>query len=140
MLSPIMLERSHILVNNLTRYMDANGFQQRQLANLAGISPTTLNNWLRSYSYPEPENLLKLAVALHCEVPDLTETESYQDERKRYLTIVQAALLNAYQTDREFQKVCDISLRLYREKRLSAYVSKLQEYVESYDSETSEKK
>ena len=35
--------------------MDANGFQQRQLANLAGISPTTLNNWLRSYSYPEPE-------------------------------------------------------------------------------------
>ena len=37
--------------------MVANGLQQRQLANLAGISPTTLNNWLRSYSYPEPENL-----------------------------------------------------------------------------------
>ena len=68
--------------------MVANGLQQRQLANLAGISPTTLNNWLRSYSYPEPENLLKLAVALHCEVPDLTETESFQDERKRYLKVV----------------------------------------------------
>ena len=136
MLSQIMLERSHILVNNLARYMASNGFKQRQLAALAGINPTTLNNWMRSYSYPEHENLLKLAAALNCEVSDLTEPESYQDERKRYLTVGQASLLNAYQTDREFQKICDISLRLLREKRLSVYAAKWLEYVESSDAES----
>lgn len=116
--------------------MASNGFKQRQLAALAGINPTTLNNWMRSYSYPEHENLLKLAAALNCEVSDLTEPESYQDERKRYLTVGQASLLNAYQTDREFQKICDISLRLLREKRLSVYAAKWLEYVESSDAES----
>ena len=139
MLSEIMLERSKILTENLNGYMDANGFTQRQLAHLAGIKTTTLNNWLRGQAYPQPENLLKLAKALHCEVSDLTEVKTYQDERKRYLTVGQASVLNAYANDRTFQNICDTSVKLLREKRLSTFAVKWNEYINSPENNQSKK-
>ncbi len=123
MLSESMLERSRILVANLEHYIKANGFAQRELAEMAGIMPTTLNNWMRNRAYPSPENLLKLAKVLGCEVADLTEKETYHDDRKRYLTIGQAAVLQAYTNDRSFQQICDTAIRLLREKRLQSYAA-----------------
>ena len=52
--------------------MASNGFKQRQLAALAGINPTTLNNWMRSYSgcaatpIPNPKTCSNWQ--LHCTV------------------------------------------------------------------------
>ena len=131
MLSGVKLERSKILSKNIKRYLEINGLSQAQLARRAGIKLTTLNNWLRNETYPKQENLIKLAQTLGCSVPDLTESESYLDERKKFLTVGLSLLVNYYSNDKEFQKFCDYSLKLHRENRLHAYALKLYELVES---------
>lgn len=122
--------RKRILSDNIRRYMKANNLTELDLSAQSGIKYTTLNNWICCKTYPGQRNLIKLSAALKCEIPELTENETYQDERKKFLTIGQASILYAYSNDRLFQRICDGLLKFFREKRLAAYAEKILEILE----------
>lgn len=115
--------------------MKANSLSQRQLSVLIGVSYQAINNWLMHITYPNMENLLSLAEAFHCEVPDLIEDAYCLDERKRYLTIGQAILLQNYGENRVFQQICDDLVKHCKDTRFLSYVLKWNELVSAAASE-----
>ncbi len=123
--------RKRVLSDNIRRYMKVNNLTELDLSARSGIKYTTLNSWICCKTYPGQRNLIKLSDSLNCEISELTEKETYQDERKKFLTIGQASILYAYSNDRLFQRICDGLLKFLREKRLAAYAEKFIEILEN---------
>ncbi|HUM82280.1 MAG TPA: helix-turn-helix transcriptional regulator [Lachnospiraceae bacterium] len=117
--------RKDILSENLKKYLDANGFTEKEAALKIGVCPTTFNSWTRRISYPRECNLSKMAEFFHIPTENLTESSLVADQRKRYLTIGASDVLNYYGTDKTFQKWCDLGLKFRREGRLERYFSEL---------------
>ena len=118
---------SAVLSENIRRFLSLNKMTQKMAADLAGIRTTTLNSWILGVSYPREDNLRKLADVFHVDIVDLTGDVEAADERRRYLTIGASDMLSSYNTDKYFQRWCELGLRLRRENRLRAYVQKLEE-------------
>lgn len=127
--------RSQALSENIRRFLFLNQMSQKEAADLAGLLPTTLNSWIRMKTYPREKNLRRLADVFHVDIVDLTGDVEAADERRRYLTIGASDMLANYSSDREFQRWCDLGLKLRRQKRLSKYVRMLEERLEQNDKE-----
>ena len=128
-------ERSLVLSENIRRFLELNHLEQKEAALLAGLRPTTLNNWIRMKTYPRMKNLQKLADAFHVNIAELTGDAEMADERRRYLTIGASDMLAGYSSDRDFQRWCNLGLKLRRKKRLKVYVKMLEELLEKGENE-----
>ena len=126
--------RSLALSENIRRFLSLNQMSQKEAADLGGIRQSTFSSWVRMVSYPREENLQKLARVFHVDIADLTGDVETADERRRYLTIGASDTLSGYSNDREFQRWCELGLKLRRQNRLGAYVKKLEELLEQNES------
>lgn len=68
-----------IAVSNVANLRKQAGLTQRQLADLAGVTETTVRNWENNRSSVEVfERIAKLCNALGCSVNDLVRHESVE--------------------------------------------------------------
>jgi putative transcriptional regulator len=62
-----------LLKSRIGELIEAAGYKKKYIANLLGISPTQLSNWISGRSYPPIDKAFKLAEILGCKVDDLYE-------------------------------------------------------------------
>jgi len=98
-------QRLQMLANNLERRMRDQGMTEFALANVSGVSPRTVGNFLRpanrktqrgtSKSFPSGTlaNLFKLAEALELEASDLLITDA---ARQRFHAAIEAAYIERH--------------------------------------------
>lgn len=56
---------------NLWKFVDNKGYSIKDTAQMSGIAPTTISNWLTGYSTPTVYNLMKLADFLEVSIDEL---------------------------------------------------------------------
>lgn len=50
-----------VFAKNLKMYMDRRGITQKELAEIAGVSAPTVNDWLKAKKYPRIDKIEKIA-------------------------------------------------------------------------------
>ena len=50
-----------IFAKNLNYYIEKHGKEQKELAELVGVAPSTFNNWVKAKKYPRIDKIEKLA-------------------------------------------------------------------------------
>lgn len=101
---------------NLSYYIDKHGIEQKELAEIVGVAPSTFNAWVKAKKYPRIDKIERLANYFgilksdlieeqdNVEVPramSLTKSEEYivnlfrrvpEDKQKMVLQMIQVAL------------------------------------------------
>ena len=54
-------EQRKIFAKNLRYYLDLNNMQQKELAHILGIQPSTITNWLKQTAMPQVSTIQKIA-------------------------------------------------------------------------------
>lgn len=73
-----------VFAKNLRRYMEERGKNQKELAEIVGVSATALNDWLKAKKYPRIDKIEILANYFGCLKSDLIEDNKKPVERKMY--------------------------------------------------------
>ena len=69
-----------ILAKNLAYYVERSGKQQKDLAEIVGVSPATFNDWMKARKYPRIDKIEKLAGYFGILKSDLIEDKSKEKE------------------------------------------------------------
>lgn len=71
------MERSkEVLARNIRRYMNAANINQKELAEIVGVSAPTVNDWLKGKKYPRIGKVEIMANYFGCEKSDLIEEKN----------------------------------------------------------------
>ncbi len=62
-----------IFAQNLSYYVDKSGKSQKELAEIAGVAPSTFNDWMKAKKYPRIDKIEILADYFHIMKSDLIE-------------------------------------------------------------------
>lgn len=95
-----------VFSRNLKSYMEASGKNQKEMAEIAGVSAPTFNEWIKAKKYPRIDKIQKLADYFGIKKSDLIEekiTEEFQSKNDIATDIVQR--LNS---DKEFCELVKI--------------------------------
>ena len=80
------LDPKVILVNNLRRYLQLSGKNQKEVAFAIGVQPSTFCDWMNLRAYPRPEKVQALADYFGIKkadlVDELPDDEDELDDRK----------------------------------------------------------
>lgn len=68
-----MLWSKEIIARNIRRYMTGAGINQKELAEIIGVSAPTVNDWLKAKKYPRIDRIELMANYFGCEKSDLIE-------------------------------------------------------------------
>jgi transcriptional regulator with XRE-family HTH domain len=113
---------------NILRHMKINHMSQKELAALAGVRATTVNNWIRGISTPSMENLIKLAEIFRMSEADFFYDQKDGDTRNKYsfLSIQKQDLLKLYDKNTDFHRYVEIGLSAVRSGRISELLKQLE--------------
>lgn len=67
------LEFIEIFGDNLCEIIDESGYSQMEIADLTGISQSTISKYIRKRMMPSLRNVINLAYVLHCDIRDLCD-------------------------------------------------------------------
>lgn len=70
-----------VFAKNLRRYMERSGKTQRELAEIAGVSAPTFNEWLKAKKYPRIDKIERLAQYFGILKSDLIEEKKQPPEK-----------------------------------------------------------
>lgn len=65
-----------VFAKNLRRYMEENNINQKELAEIAGVSPPTVNDWLKANIYPRIDKIERIANHFNILKSDLIEDKA----------------------------------------------------------------
>lgn len=105
-----------VFAKNLKFYMERKGKNQRELAEIVGVSAPTMNDWIKGKKYPRIDKIEILANYFGILKSDLIEekTEEHREMQKNNDTITDAIV--RMRTDEEFFSVIECLLSLDAEK------------------------
>ena len=105
-----------VFAKNLRKYMENRGISQKELAEIIGVSPPTMNDWLQAKKYPRIDKIEKLANYFCILKSDLIEekTEEHFETEKNNNTI--ASIVIRLRTDNEFFSLVEALNKLDKEK------------------------
>lgn len=69
-----------IFTQNLQRYMDKFGKNQKEMAEIVGVSPPTFHDWLKGKKMPRMKNVQKLADYFGITLSDLIEDKTTDEK------------------------------------------------------------
>lgn len=83
-----------VFANNLKHYMESFGKNQREMADIVGVSAPTFNEWIRGKKYPRIDKIEKLAHYFGILKSDLIEERTPEREaiQKKSSTVADAVL------------------------------------------------
>lgn len=67
------LGNKEILAQNLSHYLDKTGRDQREVAEVVGVAPSTFNEWVKGKKYPRVDKIQMLADYFGIRMSDLIE-------------------------------------------------------------------
>lgn len=67
-----------VFAENLKRYMDLKGISQKELAEIVGVSPTAVNEWIKAKKYPRIDKIEIMANYFNVLKSDLIEDKKDQ--------------------------------------------------------------
>lgn len=85
-----------VFARNLKKYMDRKGMTQREMADIIGVSNSTLNEWLKAKKYPRIDKIDRMADYFGILKSDLIEdkknptaTDGMSENRKKLMQFVE---------------------------------------------------
>jgi len=102
------------MARNLTYYMERSGKMQKDLAEIAGVAPSTFSDWIKAKKYPRIDKIEILANYFGIEKSDLIENKVFDEEKAKNDTL--ASIIVRMRTDAEFLSVVENMYRLDAEK------------------------
>ena len=104
-----------VFAKNLNIYMNQFDLNQKQIAEIAGVSPPTVNDWIKARKYPRIDKIDILADHFGVLKSDLTEDKAKLDEiHKKSDTLVDVT--KRMMTDEKFTSVVASLVRLNEEQ------------------------
>ena len=73
-------ENKAVFSTNLRYYIARKGIAKQDLARAAGVSNSSITDWVQGRSYPRMDRIQKLADYLGCEKLDLIEEHSFSNQ------------------------------------------------------------
>lgn len=92
------MQNSIILKQNMLRLMRENKFNQAELAKKAKLTETSISRYLNGSRFPSSKSLLKLSIALNCNVDDLVKVETTSEFER----IIKKAISSLSESERNF--------------------------------------
>lgn len=108
-----------VFAKNLRYYMDSRGKNQKELAEIVGVSAPTMNDWLKAKKYPRIDKIEILANYFGILKSDLIEekTEEHREMQKKNDIISDVVI--RMQTDETFSAAVESLYKLDEKKLLS---------------------
>ena len=107
------------MAKNLRYYMEKSGKNQKELAEIAGVATSTVNDWLKAKKYPRIDKIEILADYFKILKSDLIEekTKEHKEMQKNNDTI--ASIIVRMRTDSSFMDLVETLNNMDEEKILS---------------------
>ena len=108
-----------VFAKNLRYYMDSRGKNQKELAEIVGVSAPTVNDWLKAKKYPRIDKIEIMADYFGILKSDLIEekTEEHREMQKKNDIISDVVI--RMQTDETFSAAVESLYKLDEKKLLS---------------------
>ena len=81
-------DNKEIFAKNLLYYIEKHGKEQKEIAEIVGVAPSTFNEWVKAKKYPRMDKVEKLANYFGILKSDLIEEQS-KVESKRTISITE---------------------------------------------------
>lgn len=81
-------DNKEIFAKNLTYYIEKHGKEQKEIAEIVGVAPSTFNEWVKAKKYPRMDKVEKLANYFGILKSDLIEEQS-KVESNRTISITE---------------------------------------------------
>lgn len=114
---------------NLNRYFKNKGCTQKELAAFIGVSPATINEWLKGRKSPRMDKVDKLCTFFMCNRSDLMEKfdsdSAPAPKEESPLSAHEKAMVDAYhKAPDNIQNVVNVALNSYSDEDLPALAEK----------------
>lgn len=108
-----------VFSKNLRYYMERKGKNQKELAEIVGVSAPTMNDWLKAKKYPRIDKIEILANYFGILKSDLIEekTEEHREMQKKNDTLTDIVL--ELRRDEDFLSIVEAVYKMDKEKRSS---------------------
>ena len=115
---------NEVFAKNLRYYMESRGKNQKELAEIVGVSAPTMNDWINAKKYPRIDKIEILANYFGILKSDLIEekTEEHREMQKKNDTLTDIVI--RMQTDDKFMSAVE-SLYKLDDKKLSSILALL---------------
>mgnify|MGYP003304543884 FL=1 len=110
---------NEVFAKNLRYYMEKRGKNQKELAEIVGVSAPTMNDWLKAKKYPRIDKIEILANYFGILKSDLIEekTEEHREMQKKNDTLTDIVL--ELRRDEDFLSIVEAVYKMDKEKRSS---------------------
>ena len=108
-----------VFAKNLRYYMESRGKNQKELAEIVGVSAPTMNDWLKAKKYPRIDKIDMLADYFGILKSDLIEekTEEHREMQKKNDAL--SDIIVELRTDKEFLSIVETIYKMDKDKRSS---------------------
>jgi repressor LexA len=108
-----------VFAKNLRYYMESRGKNQKELAEIIGVSAPTMNDWLKAKKYPRIDKIDMLADYFGILKSDLIEekTEEHREMQKKNDAL--SDIIIELRTNEEFMSIVETIYKMDKEKRSS---------------------
>lgn len=96
-----------IFAKNLLYYLDKSGKTQKELAEVAGVAPSTFNDWVKAKKYPRIDKIEILANFFRILKSDLIEEKTEEHKNMQKNNDIITDIIVRLRTDSEFLNVVD---------------------------------
>ena len=114
-----MVWSKEVFAKNLRYYMESKGKNQKELAEIVGVSAPTMNDWLKAKKYPRIDKIEILANYFGILKSDLIEekTEEHREMQKKDDTLADIVL--ELRRDEDFLSIVEAIYKMDKDKRSS---------------------
>lgn len=113
-----------VFAKNLRYYMESRGKNQKELAEIVGVSAPTMNDWLKAKKYPRIDKIEIMAKYFGILKSDLIEEKSEEHREMQKKNDIISDVVIRMQTDDVFRSAVE-SLYKLDQKKLSSILTLL---------------
>lgn len=106
-----------VLSKNLRYYMESRGKNQKELAEIVGVSAPTMNDWLKAKKYPRIDKIEMLANYFGILKSDLIEEKTEEHRQMQKNNDIITDVVVKMRTDENFFSLMECLLSLDAEKQ-----------------------
>lgn len=106
-----------VFAKNLRYYMESRGKNQKELAEIIGVSAPTMNDWLKAKKYPRIDKIDMLADYFGILKSDLIEEKTQEHREMQKKNDALSDIIIAMRTDDEFMSIVEAIYKMDKEKR-----------------------
>ena len=108
-----------VFAKNLRYYMESRGKNQKELAEIVGVSAPTMNDWLKAKKYPRIDKIEIMANYFGILKSDLIEEKTVEHREMQKKNDIISDVVIRMQTDETFSAAVESLYKLDQKKLLS---------------------